>query len=384
MPELTPQQKRALDYKSHISLTANAGSGKTFVLSKRFVEIFLNEEIDIQNIVAITFTDKAAGELNKKIAHEIKARLSTAADEDQKRKLLNLQRQLVFANISTIHSFCINILKEFAPEAGLDVNFNPIDQKTSDELIELSVDETINGLIRDQEYSEDLKYLVRSLGSKNALAGQLENAFHKRRTLEQLTEAYSRKNENEIAAGLREIFEKDFGDIFAPRLGKVLDNMHRINELVFDIKPDNEIASGVLEGFRNYGSESSFCGRLMVLGQLKNLILTKTGATVKKMGYLNSGRDQVESEILNVESFFRDLGRLTDIEEPQASEFELACFGKKFIRVFNFANNLYTQKKKGKSQLDFDDMLIFVRKIIGINEVINSLRERLSRTLRPD
>ena len=226
MPELTPQQKRALDYKSHISLTANAGSGKTFVLSKRFVEIFLNEEIDIQNIVAITFTDKAAGELNKKIAHEIKARLSTAADEDQKRKLLNLQRQLVFANISTIHSFCINILKEFAPEAGLDVNFNPIDQKTSDELIELSVDETINGLIRDQEYSEDLKYLVRSLGSKNALAGQLENAFHKRRTLEQLTEAYSRKNENEIAAGLREIFEKDFGDIFAPRLGKVLDNMH--------------------------------------------------------------------------------------------------------------------------------------------------------------
>jgi len=87
----------------------------------------------------------------------------------------------------------------------------------------------------------------------------------------------------------------------------------------------------------------------MVLGQLKNLILTKTGATVKKMGYLNSGRDQVESEILNVESFFGDLGRLTGIEEPQASEFELARFGKKFIGVFNFANNLlYSEKEREK------------------------------------
>lgn len=45
--ELTPQQKSALDYTRHISLTANAGSGKTFVLSKRFVEIFLNEDIDL-------------------------------------------------------------------------------------------------------------------------------------------------------------------------------------------------------------------------------------------------------------------------------------------------------------------------------------------------
>lgn len=67
MPELTSHQKEALDIGNHISLTANAGSGKTFVLAKRFVEILLTGQVELSNVVAITFTDKAAGELNKKL-----------------------------------------------------------------------------------------------------------------------------------------------------------------------------------------------------------------------------------------------------------------------------------------------------------------------------
>lgn len=65
MPQLTPFQQSALQYKKHISLTAN-GSGKTFVLANRYVEIAVNENIPLSKIVAITFTEKAAAELNKK------------------------------------------------------------------------------------------------------------------------------------------------------------------------------------------------------------------------------------------------------------------------------------------------------------------------------
>jgi ATP-dependent helicase/nuclease subunit A len=183
MRQLTPQQKEAIGYKTHISLTANAGSGKTFVLSKRFVEIFLNEDIDLGSIVAITFTDKAAGELNRKIAGEVDERILSETDLQKKRKLESLRRQLVSANISTIHSFCINILKEFSPEAGIDANFNPIDQNMSGELIELSVEETINNLIENTEYSQELKYLIRFFGSKKIFTGQLENSIHKRRII---------------------------------------------------------------------------------------------------------------------------------------------------------------------------------------------------------
>jgi len=45
---LTPYQSKALNYKKHISLTANAGSGKTFVLSKRYLEIAVNENLPLR------------------------------------------------------------------------------------------------------------------------------------------------------------------------------------------------------------------------------------------------------------------------------------------------------------------------------------------------
>jgi ATP-dependent helicase/nuclease subunit A len=143
MNKLTPHQNNALNYHNHISLTANAGSGKTFVVSKRFVEIALKEKIPLSKIVAITFTDKAASELYKKISECIQELIITTGNNPDVRQLENLRRQLISSNISTIHSFCLNILKEFPVEAELDANFVPIDEKLSAELIEMSVDKML-------------------------------------------------------------------------------------------------------------------------------------------------------------------------------------------------------------------------------------------------
>ena len=87
MPVLTKNQQAALKIDRHISLTANAGSGKTFVLSRRFLEIAFSQRIpNLQNIAAISFTDKAASELYKKIAVEINNRLIESTDKTDIRK----------------------------------------------------------------------------------------------------------------------------------------------------------------------------------------------------------------------------------------------------------------------------------------------------------
>ena len=65
---LTPHQSAALDISQSVSLTANAGSGKTYVLAKRYLEIAVKADIPLNSIAAITFTEKAAGELYKKIS----------------------------------------------------------------------------------------------------------------------------------------------------------------------------------------------------------------------------------------------------------------------------------------------------------------------------
>ena len=157
MLSLTPHQKRALEYKHHISLTANAGSGKTFVLSKRYLQIVKNEDISLREIAAITFTDKAASELYKRIAIEVEELLNNNLSQSEFIKWNNIRRELVSAHISTIHSFCVDVLKQFPVEAKIDANFTPIDQIASNELIELAIEEEIKRTFQDEEKNGEIK-----------------------------------------------------------------------------------------------------------------------------------------------------------------------------------------------------------------------------------
>ena len=174
MNHLTPHQIKALNYSNHISLTANAGSGKTFVVSKRFVEIALKEKIPLSKIVAITFTDKAASELYKKISEYIEDLLKTTKNNSDLKQLEIIRTQLISSNISTIHSFCLNILREFPVEADLDANFVPIDEKLSSELIEMSVDMIIRESLNNDD-KERIKKLIRLFSSRGLLCKEMES-----------------------------------------------------------------------------------------------------------------------------------------------------------------------------------------------------------------
>ena len=80
MSFLTPHQSKALNVDRSISLTANAGSGKTFVLAQRFLEIIINTSTPLNQVAAITFTEKAAGELYKRISEELNKFLLISTD----------------------------------------------------------------------------------------------------------------------------------------------------------------------------------------------------------------------------------------------------------------------------------------------------------------
>ncbi|MEW6196110.1 MAG: UvrD-helicase domain-containing protein [Bacteroidota bacterium] len=376
MAELTPYQKEALDFSSNILLTANAGSGKTFVLSKRFVEIVLQENVDLDNIVAITFTDKAAGELNKRIADEIEQRILGDRSTNNIKKLENVRRQLVSANISTIHSFCVNILREFAPEAGIDTNFNPIDQPTANELIEISIEETINGLINDKDRKEEIKYLIRFFGSKNALASNLKNALYHRKQINiNLTGLYS-KTEQEIAEKFNQLFKNYFDLLFKIRIEEMIHALSVINNAVLKKEKGNQFALDILDLQDKLKGANTFEKRLVVLKKIKESLLTKTERTVKKAKYLGKDYDEYRAEIELIEKLFSEIENMIDVENSAVTEYELARFGKIFITVYQQLLSLYSNKKHQKGYLDFEDILLKTQEILEQKEVQEFLRSK--------
>ncbi len=375
MKKLTPYQEEALDYGSNILLTANAGSGKTFVLSKRFVEILLNDDVELENIVAITFTDKAAGELNKKIADEIELSISIETDKKKLQKLESSRRQLVSANISTIHSFCINVLREFSPEAGIDANFNPIDQSTSDELILLSIDDALNKLINDSEYEGSLKYLIRFFGSKNILIKQFQNGIAQRKIIgHHLREIYS-KRPTEFVSRINCLFESYFDHFFNKRMNLVIQSIKSVNTFVLKRKPENEIALEILRLLSQFNEFKQLSERISFFRELETIVLTKS-SQLKSRGYLAWERENFSAEINCIESFYHDIGSLLNADFSNETNEEYYRFGNHFLRIYDFISGLYSNKKSEKGFLDFEDILLFTQKIIELDEVQEYLRNR--------
>ena len=366
---LTTHQEKALDFSRHISLTANAGSGKTFVLSKRFVEIALQDNVRLRNIAAITFTERAAGELYKKISVEIEKRLSSEKDEKIISKLTRIRRQLVSANISTIHSFCIDILKEFSPEAGLDANFIPIDKTTADEMTGVIIDEFISKRLRTESGGEEIKYLIRILKSKNNLLRQFQSLIEKRKEIEKIRSTLYEGTEEEVAELFREKFEEEFRKIFFPKLKKLNECISAINEKSLVDKPDNKYALEIEAGLRSLRNEEDIYSAIKMYGEIGKELLA-SGKTVRKRSFLtNDSCASLSDEINFVEEFFAEFNRIKFDEDYSEAELELARFGKIFIKNILEMTHIYQQKKISKGYLDFEDILIFTQKIIGIPEV---------------
>ena len=128
---LTDQQQRAVAARgTSVALSAGAGCGKTFVLTERFLAELEPDAAAgrprLSQLVAITFTERAAREMRDRIRAACQRRL-LERPEHQAGYWLELLRDLDSARISTIHAFCAALLRGHAVEAGIDPRFRVLD-----------------------------------------------------------------------------------------------------------------------------------------------------------------------------------------------------------------------------------------------------------------
>jgi ATP-dependent helicase/nuclease subunit A len=145
--ELLPEQAAAAyEIKKHISVTAGPGSGKTTVLVERYLHILREQNLSIDQIVAITFTNRAANEMRERLRNELNRILETSTG-DERRRWLNYKRTLDGAVITTIHGFCARLLREFPLEARVDPQFMLLDEHQAALMLEWIVEEVLSEFI---------------------------------------------------------------------------------------------------------------------------------------------------------------------------------------------------------------------------------------------
>ena len=149
----TNEQKQAIEEKgSNILVAAAAGSGKTAVLVERIINRILNDKIDIDKLLVVTFTNAAASEMRERILDAIYKKI----EEDPSN--IELQRQITLLNkasICTIHSFCLDVIRNNFYEINISPNFRIGDTAE----IELLKQETLDDLFEKKYFEEDEDFL---------------------------------------------------------------------------------------------------------------------------------------------------------------------------------------------------------------------------------
>ena len=144
----TREQNLAINEKeSNILVAAAAGSGKTAVLVERIINKVINEKIDIDKILVVTFTNAAASEMRERILDAIYKRLEDEPENAHLQRQINLLNK---ASISTIHAFCLDVIRNNFFEIDTSANFR-VGDTTEVELIKQEVLEDLF----EQKYEEE-------------------------------------------------------------------------------------------------------------------------------------------------------------------------------------------------------------------------------------
>ncbi|MDH5769036.1 MAG: UvrD-helicase domain-containing protein, partial [Nitrospirota bacterium] len=143
----TYDMEKYLDITKSVIISSPAGSGKTEKLARRYVSLFLGGS-EIEKILAITFTEKAAAEMKERILHIL--------ENEYPELFLKVKEKIPLMRISTIHAFCLKLLKRFSIELGLDPSLDVMDEFNAS----LLWSESVYECLIDEKNNPDLFFVM--------------------------------------------------------------------------------------------------------------------------------------------------------------------------------------------------------------------------------
>ncbi len=344
------RQKIVSELDASFAVDAGAGTGKTTLLIDRLAALLLEKGTPLARIAAITFTDKAAGELVERLRLRLEKefdsdsfkKLSPADQKERERLLRRAIKDLEQASVSTIHSFCSSLLREYPVEVGVDPQFTVLDQVQSDAL-------------EDEAWQNWLK---------KSLSRPVENLmpfFRLGGTFEHLE-----KLKNHLLSNRSLLTPSEAPDLPDPK--SALEDLKRtwvlIQEKAKGVAPEDSLMKK-LRTFTKSWDEALQSGDKRVYA-LAGLTIPKVG-NVGAQG--NWGKENLADARAHIET-------LRERQESFGAEVKNAAVQKAALWLWDYLIE-YAQVKTRQGFLDFDDLLSKTRDLVKDRlEVREELKKR--------
>ncbi|MGN1148040.1 MAG: helicase-exonuclease AddAB subunit AddA [Lachnospiraceae bacterium] len=367
----TPEQKQVIElHNCNILVSAAAGSGKTAVLSERIVQMVCREEnpVDIDRLLIVTFTNAAAAEMRERISQAILARLN----EDGTNEHLQRQAALLHnAQITTIDSFCLFVLRNNFQDIGLDPAFRVADEGElellkQDVLAELLEEHFAAG---EESFYRCVEYYCPG-GRESVLEEHIFSLYQYALSYPFPEEWLKQRKEDYHLGSMEELEQSDWGKYLLSHLQKMVRALYQDMEEIKALceQPDGPYMYGetveqemeMLHRLCNLSSLSEFADKLsaVTFGRLS----PKKDATVspEKKERAKALRDGVKEEIKKLNARYFSMPLPTVLRQARDCE-EAVCVLVDLCLEFK---ERLDERKREKKLLDFSDMEHFALQIL--------------------
>ena len=388
---LTPVQRMALDSQRNIAVTASAGAGKTATLVERYIELLRQHpEIGVRQVLAITFTQKAAAEMRERIARRLADALDQKLPEPERQRLRQIREDLPAARISTIHAFCAALLREYPIEADVDPAFAVLEGVDAAQLRQQAVRQTLESLARVRDSDPDKEALRRTLAEwpRRYLEQVLEHLLEKKHRARSWCRRYAEQSPDQILSDWREMQQT----ASAPACRALLDDTHftdmlaelaALSPLTDESDSAVERLNALRDSMRRLSQAPPPDEALEILPRLAEGLLTN-GRPLSG-NRLGKKSNWEEATLARVRELVPALGRslaphadLLSLELGAADE-RAAAVLPALSRVFLRADARYENSKGNGRTLDMDDLLEKSHQLIDANA---DIRHRLAQHYR--
>ncbi len=372
----TDDQQKAIDIKERqVLLSAAAGSGKTAVLIEHIFKLLMDTELDItlDNLLVLTFTDKASKEMRDRLQGRLNKALDSAEDDESINKITEQISLLNFANISTIHSFCRKLIKQNFHVVGLDPSFRLSDEENTKLLMQESILEVLEEKYEKKE--KDFLNVVELFSDKvmdNSLietilkiySFSMSNPFPEK-WLDNVIKNYDVINGDLKTNPFIQILNDEIIDTYTQIVkshDKVIETLGSVDSLadiqaIAESSKDNCI--NILEAVKK-----DIKNGYKVINTYSNDPLTSKRGNAENKDILKYAKDLYKNNVqarrkkIEEQYFYKPLeDLLEDIEKQKDVLIEIKDIIIKFEE--NFAN-----KKREQNVLDYDDLEHFAIKIL--------------------
>ncbi len=374
MNNLTEEQKAAIEAKGKVIVSASAGSGKTFVMIEKLVNAIVSGA-DLDNVLAVTFTKKAAAQMKDRLRSALISRLE-GADEEVRLRLKVQLSKIPSANISTIHSFCAGLLRTYFYVLGIDGGFEIIsaDDATASELKARAMDALFDRLYEEDD--ADFKLLLKCFTKKRSdrsFRRSINEAYNKLRA----TAHYKRFWEKAESLYCEEGFDGVCGELEERQRAGFLSLLREVENFKnnFYTEKNPEAYAAILDEMISMLKCASSCG---IFDEKPPLYLSPKPRITKKDSEEARAADKAFADFRDgADKRYASLCiNLLPREKELENFLQSGAESKAFLRVLLQFDREYAEVLREENKLDYNDLEHMTLELLEDKGVLKELNSR--------